>query len=137
MLWNLILKDLFMTLCVSCFYNYIPGPATIDFGRVCIRSITTKNMEIINNLDQNVLVVAEVGCSFFPLVILSFSHDWELILARLLKKQELLSWPWRRPAWSFGGGGSGVVVRLRFLVQLSFFSVFYQSSVCAVRGAIV
>ena len=28
-------------------------------------------------------------------------------------------------------------VRLRFFVQLSFFSVFYQSSVCAVCGALV
>ena len=38
---------------------------------------------------------------------------------------------------SFFVGGVGVVVRLRFFVQLSFFSVFYQSSVCAVRGALV
>ena len=33
--------------------------------------------------------------------------------------------------------GGGVVVRIRFFVQLSFVSVFYQSSVCAVRGALV
>ena len=31
----------------------------------------------------------------------------------------------------------GVVVRLMFFVQLGFFSVFYQSSVCDVRGALV
>ena len=58
-------------------------------------------------------------------------------LARLLKKRELLSWPWRRPAWLSGGVGGRVVVQLGFFVQLSFFSVFYQSSVCAVRGALV
>ena len=39
------------------------GPSLLDYGKVCLRSISTKNLEILNNLDQNVLVVAEVSSS--------------------------------------------------------------------------
>jgi hypothetical protein len=39
------------------------GPPVLDFGSVCLRSISTKYLEIVNNLDQNVLVVAEVRLS--------------------------------------------------------------------------
>ena len=43
---------------------YIPmflGPPVLDFGQVCLRSITTKNLNIVNNLDRHVLVIAEVS----------------------------------------------------------------------------
>lgn len=43
-------------------YQVVIGPAILDFGMVCMRSITTKNLEIVNNLDQFVLVVAEIDC---------------------------------------------------------------------------
>ena len=33
----------------------------LDFGQVCLRSITTKNLNIVNNLDRHVLVIAEVS----------------------------------------------------------------------------
>ena len=48
-------------------------------------------------------------------------------------------WPWSDtgPLGPLVFCGGGVVIRLRFFVQLSFFSVLYQSSVCAVRGALV
>ncbi|XP_052240686.1 cilia- and flagella-associated protein 47-like isoform X3 [Dreissena polymorpha] len=43
-------------------HQVVIGPSILDFGQVCLRSITTKNLEIVNNLDQNVLVVAEIDC---------------------------------------------------------------------------
>ncbi|XP_052808119.1 cilia- and flagella-associated protein 47-like isoform X2 [Mya arenaria] len=43
-------------------HQVVIGPALLDFGQVCLKSITTKNLEIVNNLDQNVLVVAEIDC---------------------------------------------------------------------------
>jgi len=48
------------------------GPSLLDYGKVCLRSISTKNLEILNNLDQNVLVVAEVSssCQLILLIVL-------------------------------------------------------------------
>ncbi|XP_053397416.1 cilia- and flagella-associated protein 47-like isoform X4 [Mercenaria mercenaria] len=43
-------------------HQVVIGPAVLDFGSVCLRSISTKHLEIVNNLDQNVLVVAEIDC---------------------------------------------------------------------------
>ncbi|CAE1306735.1 unnamed protein product [Acanthosepion pharaonis] len=36
------------------------GPLKIDFGKVCTKSVNTKNLIIINNLEINIFVVAEV-----------------------------------------------------------------------------
>ena len=56
----------------------IVGPPLLDFGQVCLRSITTKNLNIVNNLDRHVLVVAQVGpivvLLFFQLIILMILH---------------------------------------------------------------
>ncbi|KAL4233464.1 hypothetical protein ACF0H5_008145 [Mactra antiquata] len=38
------------------------GPPVLDYGKVCLRSISTKHLEIVNNLDQYVQVVAEIDC---------------------------------------------------------------------------
>lgn len=38
------------------------GPLKIDFGKVCIKSVNTENLIIVNNLEINIFVVAEMGC---------------------------------------------------------------------------
>ncbi|KAL3884217.1 hypothetical protein ACJMK2_030436, partial [Sinanodonta woodiana] len=43
-------------------HQVIIGPPTIDFGNVCLRSVTTKHINIINNLNQYIHVVAEIDC---------------------------------------------------------------------------
>lgn len=46
----------------------ISGPPTIDFGQVCLRSVSIKHLEIVNNLDQYVQVVAEVNRRLFYVI---------------------------------------------------------------------
>ncbi|XP_021363645.1 cilia- and flagella-associated protein 47-like isoform X2 [Mizuhopecten yessoensis] len=43
-------------------HQIIIGPPTLDFGQVCLRSVCTKNLAIINNLDTNIHIVAEIDC---------------------------------------------------------------------------
>ena len=45
----------------------------LDFGQVCLRSITTKNLNIVNNLDRHVLVIAEV--SFLQITIANIDKN--------------------------------------------------------------
>ncbi|KAH9504693.1 Cilia- and flagella-associated protein 47 [Bulinus truncatus] len=44
-------------------YQIVIGPPTIDFGKVCVRSICQKELNIVNNLDQFIHVVAEIDCT--------------------------------------------------------------------------
>ncbi|XP_048239518.1 cilia and flagella-associated protein 47-like isoform X3 [Haliotis rufescens] len=43
-------------------HQLIIGPPTIDFSSVCLRSNSQKELNIINNLDQYIHVVAEIDC---------------------------------------------------------------------------
>ena len=42
-------------------HQVIIGPPTVDFGQVCHKSISQKDLNIINNLDQYVHVVVNVS----------------------------------------------------------------------------
>ena len=39
---------------------FLPGPPVIDFGKVCLKSTNQKHLNIVNNLNQYIHVVAEV-----------------------------------------------------------------------------
>lgn len=41
-------------------YKIIVDPSVIDFGEVCIKSVSTKTLEILNTLDQPIHVELEV-----------------------------------------------------------------------------
>ncbi|XP_052708553.1 cilia and flagella-associated protein 47-like isoform X1 [Crassostrea angulata] len=43
-------------------HQVVIGPATLDFDKVCLRSVVTRNLSIINNLDQYIHIVAEIDC---------------------------------------------------------------------------
>ena len=43
-------------------YQVIIGPPTIDFGEVCLKSVSTKLLNIVNNLDQYIHVNVHVDC---------------------------------------------------------------------------
>lgn len=43
-------------------HQVIIGPPTLDFGQVCLRSVITRNLSIVNNLNQYIHIVAEVSC---------------------------------------------------------------------------
>ena len=47
----------------------------LDFGQVCLRSITTKNLNIVNNLDRHVLVIAEVS---FLQILTKYKNEREI-----------------------------------------------------------
>ena len=64
---------------------------------------------------------SEISAAFFTWKI----SIRNVFLARLLKKRELLSWPWRH--------GRPVKVFCSAQLFFCFFSVFYQSSVCRTR----
>ena len=38
------------------------GPATIDFGRVCLRSVSSQELYMNNNLQQYIHVVVDIDC---------------------------------------------------------------------------
>ena len=40
----------------------ITGPPMIDFGRVCLRSVSQRELNIVNNLNQFIHVVVHVDC---------------------------------------------------------------------------
>jgi hypothetical protein len=42
-------------------HQVVIGPATLDFDKVCLRSVVNRNLSIINNLNQYIHIVAEVG----------------------------------------------------------------------------
>ena len=41
------------------------GPSLMDFGQVCLRSVSSKDLTIVNNLDIFIHVVVEVSISSF------------------------------------------------------------------------
>ncbi|KAL5010428.1 hypothetical protein ScPMuIL_012733 [Solemya velum] len=43
-------------------HQVVIGPANIEFGQVCLRSINTRNLSVTNNLDQYIHIVAEIDC---------------------------------------------------------------------------
>ncbi|KAK3096977.1 hypothetical protein FSP39_005325 [Pinctada imbricata] len=43
-------------------HQIIIGPPTLDFGKVCLRSVVTRNLSIVNNLNQHIHIVAEIDC---------------------------------------------------------------------------
>ncbi|XP_071134806.1 cilia- and flagella-associated protein 47-like isoform X3 [Mytilus edulis] len=43
-------------------HQIIVGPPVLDFGKVCLRSVRTMNLSIVNNLKQHIHVVAEIDC---------------------------------------------------------------------------
>ncbi|XP_076467202.1 cilia and flagella-associated protein 47-like [Babylonia areolata] len=43
-------------------YQVLVGPPTIEFGKVCLRSVSHKELTIINNLQRYILVEAEIDC---------------------------------------------------------------------------
>lgn len=43
-------------------HQVIIGPPTIDIGKVCLRSVSQKELTIINNLMQYIIVEAEIDC---------------------------------------------------------------------------
>ncbi|KAL8606797.1 hypothetical protein ACOMHN_049626 [Nucella lapillus] len=43
-------------------HQVIVGPPTIEFSKVCLRSVSHKELTIINNLKQYILVEAEIDC---------------------------------------------------------------------------
>lgn len=49
-------KDSYSCSCI------IPGPPTVDFGEVCLKSITHKEINIINNLNQYIHIDVNVDC---------------------------------------------------------------------------
>lgn len=66
------------------FKPYFPGPPTIDFGEVCLKSVSQKDLNICNNLDQYIHVVVHVSKRKFLHLCLS------LYLANDLKYGELV-----------------------------------------------
>jgi len=45
--------------------SFVLGPASLNFGEVCMRASSEKRIDIINNLDQFVHVVIEVSWLVF------------------------------------------------------------------------
>ncbi|XP_059154686.1 cilia- and flagella-associated protein 47-like isoform X2 [Physella acuta] len=43
-------------------HHVVIGPPTIDFGVICLRSVCQKELNIINNLDTYIHLVAEIDC---------------------------------------------------------------------------
>ncbi|XP_070190234.1 cilia and flagella-associated protein 47-like isoform X3 [Littorina saxatilis] len=43
-------------------HQVIVGPPTIEFGKVCLRSVSQKELNIVNNLKQYILVEADIDC---------------------------------------------------------------------------
>lgn len=46
---------------ISVLYVVLAGPAVVDFGDVCPKSVSQKDISIINNLDQYIHFVANVS----------------------------------------------------------------------------
>ncbi|XP_055888207.1 cilia and flagella-associated protein 47-like isoform X1 [Biomphalaria glabrata] len=44
-------------------HQIIVGPPVIDFGKVCVGSVCHQELNIVNNLDQYIHVVAEIDCT--------------------------------------------------------------------------
>ncbi|XP_055954756.1 cilia and flagella-associated protein 47 [Patella vulgata] len=55
-------KDCSKWLTPQQLHQLVIGPSTIDFSKVCLRSVSQKDIVIINNLDQFVHIVAEIDC---------------------------------------------------------------------------
>lgn len=63
------------------FLNLIlnSGPSLMDFGQVCLRSVSSKDLMIVNNLDIYIHVVVQVGECLIPclnLCIYRFGVRW-------------------------------------------------------------
>ncbi|XP_035825915.1 cilia- and flagella-associated protein 47 [Aplysia californica] len=43
-------------------HQIIVGPPTIDFGQICLRSCCQRELNVVNNLDQYIHIVAEIDC---------------------------------------------------------------------------
>ncbi|XP_013416633.1 cilia- and flagella-associated protein 47 isoform X1 [Lingula anatina] len=54
--------DCSMWLSPQQLHQVVIGPPTIDFEEVCLRSNNTKDLNIVNNLDQYIHVVVEIDC---------------------------------------------------------------------------
>lgn len=61
-------------------FVFILGPPVLDFGKVCLRSVRTMNLSIVNNLKQHIHVVAEV-CIFVLLHHLLKLHTHKIIMS--------------------------------------------------------
>ena len=42
------------------FFSFLSGPSQMDFGQVCIRSVSARDLTLVNNLDIYIHVVVEV-----------------------------------------------------------------------------
>ena len=47
--------------CDMMFVLFQTGPPTVDFGNICLKSVSEKKLHIINNLDYYIHVVLQVG----------------------------------------------------------------------------
>jgi hypothetical protein len=45
-------------------YKIITSPSAVDFGEVCIKSVSIKNLDFLNTLDQPIHVELEVCVTF-------------------------------------------------------------------------
>ncbi|XP_072305824.1 cilia- and flagella-associated protein 47-like [Eucyclogobius newberryi] len=50
------------TLNVQELYQVIIGPLSVDFGEVCVRSVCSQNLEMINHLSVHIWIQLEVDC---------------------------------------------------------------------------
>ncbi|KAJ0041737.1 hypothetical protein NL108_007543, partial [Boleophthalmus pectinirostris] len=50
------------TLTIQELYQVVIGPLSVDFGEVCVRSVCTQTLEMINHLSTHVWVQLEVDC---------------------------------------------------------------------------
>ncbi|XP_033113331.1 cilia- and flagella-associated protein 47-like isoform X2 [Anneissia japonica] len=44
-------------------YQVIIGPPVIDFGRVCLKSTSSRSLDIVNNLSQYIHILVEIDCN--------------------------------------------------------------------------
>ncbi|KAK7893462.1 hypothetical protein WMY93_022614 [Mugilogobius chulae] len=51
------------TLTIQELYQVVIGPLSVDFGEVCVKSVCTQTVEMINHLPVHVWVQLEVNCS--------------------------------------------------------------------------
>ncbi|XP_069034828.1 cilia- and flagella-associated protein 47-like isoform X2 [Lepisosteus oculatus] len=56
------IEDCSKTLTAQQLHQVIIGPSTVDFGEVCVQSVSSRQLNIVNNLPVHVWVQAEIDC---------------------------------------------------------------------------